>query len=137
MELIHWRLLVDFGLVVLIWLVQLVIYPSFQYCKSADLLSWHNSYTRRMSVIVMPLMLAQLALATIHTLTTTSLLAWCSLLLIVIVWLITFAYFIPAHRKISEGETGPVLIRILRVNWWRTWLWSAVFLLGIVDILLN
>jgi hypothetical protein len=32
------RIAVDFGLVVLIWLVQLIIYPSFQY-MSADQLA--------------------------------------------------------------------------------------------------
>lgn len=137
MELVYGRLLVDFGLVVLIWLVQLVIYPSFQYYRSEDLLRWHQKYTSRITVIVMPLMLAQLALNTFYTLQVSSITAWCSLLLIVLVWLITFAYFVPAHRKISEGKTGTILIDLVRFNWWRTLLWSAVFLIGLLEILLH
>lgn len=54
------RLLLDFGLVVLIWIVQLVIYPSLCYYQDKDLAKWHKIYTQRIGVIVGPLMIAQL-----------------------------------------------------------------------------
>jgi len=37
------RLLFDFGLLVLIWLVQLVIYPSFLYYEQDNLKRWHEN----------------------------------------------------------------------------------------------
>ncbi|MFT7429007.1 MAG: hypothetical protein ACI9IZ_001504, partial [Nonlabens sp.] len=37
------QLLVDFGLVVLIWIVQLIIYPSFLYYGSKTLNKWHKT----------------------------------------------------------------------------------------------
>ena len=55
------RLLLDFGLMVLIWIVQLVIYPGLCYYKNEDLGKWHKIYTQRIGVIVGPLMIAQLA----------------------------------------------------------------------------
>ena len=54
--------LVDFGLFILIWLTQLVIYPSFTYFREQDLTRWHRKYTRAISYIVMPLMLGQVGL---------------------------------------------------------------------------
>ena len=50
------RLLIDFGFVVLIWAVQLVIYPSFGFYAKANLFEWHKSYTARVTYIVLPLM---------------------------------------------------------------------------------
>ena len=57
------QLLVDFGLVVLIWIVQLIIYPSFLYYNSNTLSKWHKTYTGRITTIVAPLMIAQIAIA--------------------------------------------------------------------------
>ena len=56
------RLLFDFGLVILIWMVQLVVYPSFRYYKESDLMRWHERYTKAISIIVVPLMFGQLFL---------------------------------------------------------------------------
>ena len=57
MNLEYIRLLVDAGFIVLIWAVQLVIYPSFKFYSNANLLKWHRLYTKRVTVIVLPLML--------------------------------------------------------------------------------
>ncbi len=57
------RLLVDMGLLILTWLVQLVIYPSFLYYDATDLKKWHSIYTGRITFVVLPLMLTQLLVA--------------------------------------------------------------------------
>ena len=40
-----WRLIIDFGLVILIWLTQLVIYPGMRFIPKDRLVKWHQSYT--------------------------------------------------------------------------------------------
>ena len=60
------RLLFDFGLLVLIWLVQLVIYPSFLYYEQDNLKRWHEKYTQKITYVVLPLMMGQLIITTIH-----------------------------------------------------------------------
>ena len=137
MELFHWRLMVDFGLVVLIWIVQLIIYPGFEKYSSQDLLKWHNQYTKRIGIIVMPLMLSQMGLAIFQILYEPSVNLYLSGLAVLAVWLITFLYFVPAHNKISRGETDKILPDLSRVNWWRTMLWSIVFLLDLAPIIQN
>ena len=46
--------LVDFGMCVVLWLVQLVIYPSFLRVDSNDFLAWHKAYTSRVSFVILP-----------------------------------------------------------------------------------
>ena len=55
--------LVDFGMCVVLWLVQLVIYPSFLRVKTSELPTWHKAYTFRVSLVILPLMFGQLLLA--------------------------------------------------------------------------
>lgn len=132
MEPHHWRLVVDFGLVVLIWIVQLIIYPGLAKYSPQNLLIWHGEYTRRIGIIVMPLMLSQLALAVLQIVSRPSVILWLSGLAVLIVWIITFLYFVPAHNRISGGESGQLVNDLTRVNWWRTILWTGIFLLDLV-----
>ncbi len=57
------RQLIDFGLVVLLWLVQRIIYPSFMQVAPERLVEWHAQYTQQMGYIVVPLMFGQLGLS--------------------------------------------------------------------------
>lgn len=57
------RLLLDFGLCILIWVVQLIVYPSFAFYNNTQLLKWHKTYTKAIALIVIPLMLGQLGIA--------------------------------------------------------------------------
>lgn len=129
-----WTLLVDFGLVVLIWMTQLVVYPSFSYYSKADLRSWHQRYTLAISFIVMPLMLGQLV---VHGVAIWQDYTWIKVpaaILIVLAWIHTFFYAVPLHRKIGIGEDVRASAKALQnINWYRTFLWSVVFLLGLFD----
>ncbi|MAJ50932.1 MAG: hypothetical protein CMB82_04875, partial [Flammeovirgaceae bacterium] len=60
------RLLFDIGTLVLIWLVQLVIYPSFLFFERKNLKLWHDKYTKKVSFVVLPLMIGQFIIAGIH-----------------------------------------------------------------------
>ena len=125
------RHLVDFGLVVLIWLVQLIIYPSFCHVDGARLQAWHQRYVERITWVVGPLMLAQVAiiLAQLYVVLSWSLVL--SLGMVGLCWLSSFGLSIPCHRKIEQGQgTADVLERLVQTNWPRTILWTAVFLLG-------
>ena len=52
MMLEFFRLLFDSGLLVLILMVQLIIYPSFLRYPLKNLITWNNIYTKRIAVIV-------------------------------------------------------------------------------------
>ena len=97
-------LALDAGLLVLIWMVQLIIYPSFVYYEKENLLVWHQKYTGLITLIVIPLMLGQLGCTTYAVFDEFQWLFALKLVLIVLVWLSTFVYFAPTHERISSGQ---------------------------------
>ncbi|GAB5563815.1 MAG: hypothetical protein Wins2KO_08780 [Winogradskyella sp.] len=128
------RLLIDFGLVVLIWIVQLIIYPSFTYYKNTNLLKWHRIYTGRVTFIVLPLMVSQLIISVIQVLNGLNLYTITSLLIIVILWLLTFLLFVPLHQKIDQNKFEfSTTVSLVNLNWFRTALWSLLFFLSLLN----
>lgn len=129
-------LFVDFGLVVLIWLVQLIIYPSFLYYQKENLINWHRIYTSRIFIIVVPLMVVQLLLSIISIYININLESITSFVIILLLWSITFTFFAPLHFKISGGEISLKQLNILvKLNWVRTILWSILFLIRYLGLL--
>ena len=125
-------LIVDFGLVILIWMVQLIVYPSFLYYDAKALITWHTRYTPRITSVVAPLMLAQLGLSMYGLYQGITLSAIIYALLVTSMWLMTFRIFIPLHEKIQRGfATTEVLQKLVRINWYRTAVWTALFLISL------
>ncbi|MEO0572965.1 MAG: hypothetical protein AAF039_14755 [Bacteroidota bacterium] len=125
-------LLFDTGCFVLIWLVQLIIYPGFQYYHPNHLKTWHSKYTKRVTLVVLPLMLGQLILGTVQV-ASFHLLDLLKFGLILTTWLVTFVIFIPLHNKIATiEETRQVTNALVKKNWLRTGLWSLIFILSVL-----
>lgn len=126
-------LLVDVGLLVLIWMVQLIVYPSFTYYKPKNLIEWHQKYTTGIAVVVIPLMLAQLVLAIVAVFYQPNFTAVSTLLIVLFLWIFTFFSFAPLHFKISEGKHNQKLLQLMiQRNWIRTFLWSSLFLFHLI-----
>ena len=125
------RLLLDFGLVVLIWIIQRIVYPSFLHYSTENLVVWHREYTSRFSAIVIPLMLAQLGISIYQVITLTNLYTLLSLAVIILIWISTFLQFVPIHSNISkENVSEKMLMALVRKNWLRTFLWSLLFVIN-------
>ena len=132
MELDFIRLLIDFGFVVLIWAVQLVIYTSFKFYNKENLYVWHQSYTARVTIIVLPLMFSQLILASIQLWQTQNLYTILSGLIIVTLWLQTFLIFVPLHQSIDNNNSkANVCSQLVTKNWMRTLLWTLLFFISL------
>lgn len=124
------QLVINFGMLVLIWMVQLLIYPGFKYFETKNLIIWHQKYTRNMGVIVAPLMLVQLGIHIYTTYLNFNVLETLNLVLVIFTWVYTFVYFVPLHRKISSGLFKKTdLLQLENQNWWRTFVWSFIFIL--------
>lgn len=124
------RLICDSGLMVLIWMVQLIIYPSFSYYKLEDLYKWHESYTKRIAIIVIPLLFGQLITTSLQVYSQLDFYTMSSAILVIGAWFSTFMIFIPLHANISNKRAVPLSVEKLKLhNWLRTILWSLLFLL--------
>ena len=124
--------LVDFGMCVVLWLVQLVIYPSFLRIEPSELPAWHKAYTFRVSFVILPLMLGQLMLAILGLWGDPSILEWVAFAFVLACWILTFFVSVPLHRKIEQNDTTKeTRQKLITTNWPRTILWSLIFGLGV------
>lgn len=124
--------IVDFGMCVVLWLVQLVIYPSFLRLESSELVAWHKAYTFRVSFVILPLMFGQLALSILSVVGDASLLEWTAFAFVLVCWILTFFVSVPLHRKIEQNDiTSETRQKLITTNWPRTILWSVIFGLGL------
>lgn len=114
---------------VLIWMVQLIVYPGFIYYPEEALIQWHKKYTPRISLLVIPLMLGQLMLYGSLLQQEKTVYSISGFVLVLLVWLLTFTIFVPRHKSISAAEfSRNTLVELANLNWLRTAIWSALFL---------
>lgn len=132
------KLCADFGLLVLIWLVQLVIYPSFKYYMEAELDKWHSIYTNRITIVVLPLMATQLVLSLWLAFHFDWVLFYSlNLFLVLLTWISTFAIFVPLHGKINQKlNRYESVLKLVKYNWIRTFLWSFIASLTLINQLI-
>jgi len=113
----------------LIWMVQLVHYPLMAWIGRETFTAWHDRHLRRMTWVVGPFMLAEVA---------TSLwllespppgvsrwLPWVGIALVVVVWVSTATLQVPMHRRLERGWDERAHRILVRSNWVRTVAWSA------------
>lgn len=124
--------LFNFGLLVLTWMVQLIVYPGFQYYTAENLDRWHQAYTPAISVIVIPLMFGQLFLTGYQLLKTPGLVSIVVFILVIAVWALTFVRAVPLHNQLAVGtDTENAIKSLLSVHWYRTVVWTLIFVLGL------
>jgi hypothetical protein len=123
------NLVSTYCLVGLIWTIQVVHYPSFQYADESTFQEMESFHQTRISLVVVPLMLLEIG--------TGLLLLWsrpgfvpgwaalCGVLLIGVVWLSTFTLQVPLHGKLSEGMDTGAIQRLVTTNWIRATAWTG------------
>ena len=124
--------MLDFGALVVLWLGQLVIYPSFLQLEPHKLTNWHQCYTFRVSFVLIPLLSAQLLGWFLTVFQNPNLPNLLGLSALIACWGLTFFISVPIHQKIAMGDTDTSLLeRLVHSNWIRTVLWSSVFVIGV------
>ena len=125
---------VDFAMFVLIWVVQLIVFPVFRQIESGSFSTWHRSYCNKIGFFVLPLMVAQLIESASACFFVGALLDWTKLSAVFCTWLATFFVSAPLHRRLAKHGKDQILIgRLVSTNWIRTFLWSGVFLVSFVN----
>ena len=117
---------VSWGLLLLIWLVQVIIYPAMSRIPAKEFVSYHRWYVTRISAIVLPLMICEL-ITTIGWLMLEPYSFYSSFaaVLLVIVWLSTFMLQVPVHRRLQSGKDDARIRKLVNTNWIRTIAWTA------------
>ncbi len=114
-----------------IWVIQLVHYPSFHFIELKQYTTFQRFHMSRISYVVVPAMLTELFtlifliifMDKIDTLVTVS------GLLLIIIWLMTAVFFSGVHQKLTSGYDKNVVNSLVKLNWGRTLLWTLRLLL--------
>lgn len=109
----------------IIWFVQLVHYPLFARVGLHEFKEYEAEHVRRITWIVAPLMLVELASSAMLVVEDRSLTHISGLALVGVIWASTLLLQVPLHSRLSEGFDETVARRLVRSNWVRTLAWSA------------
>ena len=127
-------------LVGLIWIVQVVHYPLFAQVGREGYRAYQLAHQKRISVVVLPVMLGELLLTAWIALRPPAGLpgwaGWSGALLLGLVWLSTFVLQVPQHRRLEEGFDERAHALLVGTNWVRTIAWSLRGVLALAMIAL-
>ena len=107
-----------------IWVIQLLHYPSFHFINDQKYIEFQHFHMQRISFIVVPVMLIELASALLLAYFFESSLTIILLALVLGIWAITFIFFTNMHQKLTDGYDHSIVDRLVQINWSRTALWS-------------
>lgn len=118
------------GLLVLILIVQILHYPFFKYIEENNFSKAMRFHQNRISSIVMPLMLVELALS-VYAFYSSSPKSTLLILIVLLIWGSTFFIQVPLHQKLLLKKDDTLIKKLVRTNWIRTILWTIKFILVI------
>ncbi len=109
----------------IIWLVQILHYPSFMFLDHLTFKTAMKHHQDRISWVIVPLMLTELLLAVMAVVRDVSTYNVTILNIVIMIWLVTFTIQVPLHSKLLlEGFNEKRIHRLVRTNWIRTLLWT-------------
>jgi uncharacterized membrane protein len=104
-----------------IWVVQIVVYPSFALVGDSEWHAYHAAHSRRITPVVAPAMLAHAIVATALLVDRPDALAAVNLALAAGLLLVTATVFARLHGRLTPAAAG----RLVRLNALRAMAWTA------------
>ena len=108
-----------------ILITQLITYPSFLNIDKHKFVNFHNNYVRSISLVAVPTMTLELLTLVYMNLYINNLIFMKSLLVLIVIWLVTFIIIVPIHNQLSKKFEIEKIISLIRYNWIRTVLWTS------------
>ena len=109
-----------------IWIIQLVHYPSFHFIELKQYTTFQRFHMSRISYVVIPAMLTELftLILIIISMDQIDTLVLASAILLIFIWLITAVFFSGVHQKLTLGYDQTIVDKLVKLNWGRTLLWT-------------
>jgi hypothetical protein len=108
----------------LIWLVQVVHYPSFHHIDQTQFRQFSTFHTQNITYIVMPLMAVELLSSLVLVIRNPDPFNLSMIALLAIIWLSTAFISVPCHNQLAHGYNAEVVDHLIRTNWIRTIAWT-------------
>lgn len=122
----------------LIWVIQLVHYPSFHFVEDSRFIDFQAFHTQRIDYIVMPLMSIELG--------TSGAMWWFSnymeltsfgFYIVLMIWIATALFSVPNHNKLEKSKDEGAINALVNTNWIRTFLWTVKAALSVLILINN
>ena len=135
MLIIH--LIATSAMVGVIWIIQLVHYPSFHFIELNQYTTFQRFHMSRISYVVIPAMLTELftLILIIISMDQVDPIILTSALLLTVIWLMTAVFFSGVHQKLTLGYDQAVVEKLVKLNWGRTLLWTLRLILVSIYII--
>ena len=109
-----------------IWVIQLVHYPSFHFVELKQYTTFQRFHMARISYVVIPAMLTELFTLILIVIPMDQIdnLVLASAILLIFIWIMTAVFFSGVHQKLTLGYDQTVVDKLVKLNWGRTLLWT-------------
>ena len=123
------HLITCWAMIGVIWIIQLVHYPAYRFIDESKFIQYQKFHSRQITYFVAPVMILEMMTTgwlmyfifqTKNNLT----LFLLSTLFLLIVWGVTFFKMVPLHNVLMSGKNEVIIEKIIKLNWWRTLLWT-------------
>ena len=108
----------------IIWVIQIVHYPSFHYIDKSRYVSFQNFHMNKISYIVIPVMSIEAISGIILLYDDQTVLFIISLIILLVIWTLTAFYFTRTHHLLAKGYKKEIIRKLVQLNWVRTGLWT-------------
>ena len=127
------NIIVNSILLGLILVTQIVNYPLFLKVSSANFFDYHRYYKKRISIIVVPLMITELVLSGVMLFLLPNITHTIIFLFIIIIWLSTFLIQVPIHNSLINNFNTNQIKHLILSNWIRTIFWFLKLIILIIS----
>ena len=109
-----------------IWIMQLVHYPSFNFINVEEYKSFQEFHMKRISLIVIPAMIIELTSGVLifWIYQTDNIFFNISLFCLFFIWFLTAILFSKMHQKLTWGYQISIVTKLVNLNWLRTISWT-------------
>ncbi len=116
-----------------IWVIQLLHYPTFHYIEKNNYSQFQKFHMNRISYIVIPAMVIEMLSGIMLLIINDDFIISFSLL--VCIWIITFVFFTNIHQRLLSKYENTAVEKLVNLNWIRTAFWTVrLVILFIIDI---
>ena len=114
-------------MVAIIWIVQILHYPTFKYIDQKRYEEFQDFHMKRISYIIIPIMLVELSSGVIVLIIDSSLYTpfGVSLVLLIFIWILTALLFSKVHAYLLKGYDEDSINKLIDLNWIRTIFWTV------------
>ncbi len=114
-------------MVAIIWIVQILHYPTFKFVDRKKYEDFQDFHMKRISYLIIPIMLVEICSGVMVLILDSSLYSpfGISIMLLIFIWVLTVLLFSKVHSYLLKGYDEDSINKLISLNWIRTISWTV------------